>query len=591
MKGRLISASAASLFTLALLSSCENGGPEPYGATPSPAQVRWQQMERNMFIHFGPNTFSGREWGDGTEPEDMFNPTDLDCRQWARTAKEAGFKGIIITAKHHDGFCLWPNPVSTHTVAQSSWRGGEGDVLKELSEACREYGLKFGVYISPWDRFDPHYGSPEYNDVFVKTLESALGSYGEVYEQWFDGANGEGPNGKKQVYDWPLFHSTVRSLQPDAIMFSDVGPGCRWCGNESGSNGRTSWSTLNVGNFTPGAGAPPIDTLQSGNVHGDSWIPSETDVSIRPGWFWRESENARVKSVNRLLQIYYESTGRNSLMLLNVPPDTRGHIHEIDSTRLMEFARAFDEIFSRDLAEGSSVKASSSWGRKYSPSNVLSGNYDSYWASKEGELTPSLTISFPEERTFNRVSIQEYIPLGQRVASFTIESLTKDGQWEQIASETTIGYKRIVLTETVTTSAIRISIKKSYAEPVISRVQVFMDNIYSPEVEVFSRGETMLLGEPLVVDAGSVRNISGFVYGPSYRGEGGVIIEYDLESSLDGKNWTKVIEGGQFDNIVNNPTDREVELPKTVRARYLRLIPLRSNYASTYGVSTFDITE
>ena len=586
-----ISMAAGVLATVLAVSSCGKGGPAPYGATPTPAQVKWQMMERNMFIHFGPNTFSGKEWGDGTEPEDMFNPTDLDCRQWARTAKDAGFKGIIITAKHHDGFCLWPNPVSSHTVAQSSWRNGQGDVLKELSEACREYGLKFGVYISPWDRFDPHYGTPEYNDVFVKTLQSALGSYGEVYEQWFDGANGEGPNGKKQVYDWPLFHNTVWSLQPDAIMFSDVGPGCRWCGNESGSNGRTSWSTLNVGDFTPGAGAPPIDTLQCGNVHGDSWVPSETDVSIRPGWFWRESENTRVKSVNRLLQIYYESTGRNSLMLLNVPPDTRGHIHEIDSTRLMEFARAFDEIFSKDLALGAVAESSSQWGRKFSPSNVLSGNYDEYWASAKGDLTPSITITFPEQRTFNRVSLQEYIPLGQRVAAFTIEALSEDGQWKKIGSETTIGYKRIVLTETVSSSAIRVSITKSYAEPVLSRVQVFMDSIYQSEQEQIARGVTRLLEEPLTADAGRVEDITGFVYGPSYKGEGGVIIEYDLEASLDGKNWTKVLSNQQFDNIVNNPTDREIELPSPVRARYLRLIPLRSNYSSTYGVSTFDINE
>lgn len=577
-------------FAAALICSCGRG-PEPYGAVPSPAQVRWQMMERNMFVHFGPNTFSGREWGDGTEPEDMFNPTDLDCRQWARTAKEAGFKGIIITAKHHDGFCLWPNPVSSHTVAQSSWRGGEGDVLRELSDACREYGLKFGVYISPWDRFDPTYGSDEYNDVFVKTLQSALGSYGEVYEQWFDGANGEGPNGKKQVYDWPLFHETVRSLQPDAVMFSDVGPGCRWCGNESGSNGRTSWSTLNTEGFSPGAGSPPTDTLQRGNVHGAEWIPSETDVSIRPGWFWRESENSRVKSVNRLLQIFYESTGRNSLMLLNVPPDTRGHIHEIDSTRLMEFARAYDAIFSVDLAKGSSVEASSSWGRKYNPSNLLSENYDSCWASGKGEMTPSITVTFPERRAFNRVSLQEYIPLGQRIASFSLEVLMEDGTWKEIASETTIGYKRIVLTETVTSSAIRINILKSYAEPVLSRVQVFMDDIYVPEEENISPGVTMKMGDPLTLDLGKLRNVSGFVYGPAHRGEGGVVMEYDLESSLDGAKWTKVISGGEFDNIVNNPTDREVGLPSAIRARYLRLTPIRSNYSSTYGVSTFDVLE
>ena len=215
-----------------LATSCANDAPAPYGPLPTPSQVAWQQMETNMFVHFGPNTFSGKEWGDGTEPEDMFAPDSLDCRQWVRTAKLAGFKGIIITAKHHDGFCLWPNPESVHTVAQSSWRDGKGDVLKELSDACREYGVKFGVYISPWDRHDPHYGTPEYNNVYIRTLQSALTSYGEVFEQWFDGACGEGPNGKRQVYDWPAFNAAVAEMQPGAVIFSDIGPGCRWVGNE-----------------------------------------------------------------------------------------------------------------------------------------------------------------------------------------------------------------------------------------------------------------------------------------------------------------------------------------------------------------------
>ena len=239
MRSRFLFAALA----LSVISCAE----KPYGPVPSPSQLEWQAMEMNMFCHFGPNTFSGKEWGDGTEAEDLFNPTDLDCRQWAATAKAAGFKGILITAKHHDGFCLWPSPVSSHTVAQSAWRDGQGDVLREISDACREYGLKFGVYISPWDRNDPHYGTPAYNDVYVKTLESVLGgAYGPIFEQWLDGANGEGPNGKKQQYDWPLFHETILRLQPQAVIFSDVGPGCRWVGNEKGRAGRTNWAEVSV---------------------------------------------------------------------------------------------------------------------------------------------------------------------------------------------------------------------------------------------------------------------------------------------------------------------------------------------------------
>jgi alpha-L-fucosidase len=473
---------AAILVVAIVLHACGNTGtsqaPEPYGPLPSDSQVEWQKMEMNMFAHFGPNTFTGREWGLGTEAEDIFNPTGLDCGQWASIAKAAGFKGIIITAKHHDGFCLWPSPESSHTVAQSPWKDGKGDVLKELSEACAEEGLKFGVYISPWDRNDPRYGSLPYNDAFVNTVESVLGgAYGEIYEQWFDGANGEGPAGKKQEYDWPRFNGTVLRLQPDAVIFSDVGPGCRWVGNESGSAGRTNWSTLDIEGFTPGAGSPPTDTLNAGNVHGTAWIPAETDVSIRPGWFWRESENDKVKSVKHLLKIYYESVGRNSLLLLNVPPDTTGHLNAADSTRLMEFRSALDEIFTQDLSEGAVAKASTTRGKAFKARNILDDDYDTYWAAPDGETSATLTVSLNGEKTFNRVMLQEYIPLGQRIRSFTIEAQDTDGSWREIASETTVGYKRIVLTERTTTKILRINITGAYACPTINGFGLYLDNI------------------------------------------------------------------------------------------------------------------
>ena len=474
MKGLL---SIVSVAGIALVASCGKvTPPEPYGAVPTPQQVEWQKMEMNMFAHFGPNTFTGLEWGLGTEAEDIFNPTALDCDQWASIAKEAGFKGIIITGKHHDGFCLWPNPVSNHTVAQSPWKDGKGDVLKELSEACAKEGIKFGVYVSPWDRNDPHYGTPEYNDVYVKTLETVHdGRYGEIFEQWFDGANGEGPNGKKQVYDWPRFHETVLKYSPNAIMFSDVGPGCRWVGNESGVAGRTNWSTLNTKGFTPGAGSPSTDTLNTGNVHGAVWHPAETDVSIRPGWFWRESENDKVKSLKKLLSIYYTSVGRNSLLLLNVPPDNRGLIHEADAARLKEFKAALDEIFKDNLADGAKAKATNVRGRGFGAENILDGNFDSYWATKDGINEASVTFNLAGEKTFNRVLIQEYIPLGQRVKSFTVEAEGPDGQWKEIARETTIGYKRIVPTEKVTTSKVRVNLV-AYAPVVINGFGLYLDN-------------------------------------------------------------------------------------------------------------------
>jgi len=463
---------------LHLAAACTVRPPEPFGACPTPQQLAWQQMEMNLFCHFGPNTFTGAEWGDGTEPEDIFQPTDLDCRQWTSTARAAGFQGVILTAKHHDGFCLWPSPESAHTVAQSTWRNGQGDVLRELSEACAAEGIQFGVYISPWDRNDPRYGSAAYNEAFVRTLESVLdGRYGPVFEQWFDGACGEGPTGRRQVYDWPLFNATVKRLQPQAVIFSDVGPGCRWVGNERGEAGRTNWSTLEVEGFEPGAGSPPVEVLNGGTPGASHWAAAETDVSIRPGWFWRASETAQVKSVQELLRIYYESVGRNSLLLLNVPPDTRGRIDAVDSLRLMEFRAALAAVFAVDQAAGATVSGPSR-GRGFAPANVLFCDYDRYWALPDDRTAASLTLEFPEPRTFNRILLQEYIPLGQRIAAFHAEILTPEGAWQEIARETTVGYKRLVLTPTVTTAALRLVIDDALACPTLTRVALYNDTIY-----------------------------------------------------------------------------------------------------------------
>ena len=577
--------------------SCSVQEPAPFGVTPTKAQVEWQKNEYTMFVHFGPNTFTGAEWGSGKEKAEIFNPTALDCGQWASVAKAAGMKGIILTAKHHDGFCLWPNPVSNHTVAQSPWKDGKGDVLKELSEACREYDLGFGIYISPWDRNDPHYGTDEYNDVFVQTLEHALGSYGHVFEQWFDRACGEGPNGKQQVYDWPLFNSTVLKMQPDAIIFSDYGPGCRWVGNESGSAGRTCWSTINVNEDFTGP-ALSLKDLNVGIKGGNHWAAAETDVSIRPGWFWRESENSKVKSLQHLLKIYYESVGRNSLLLLNVPADSRGLIHEVDSVRLMELRAALDEIFSVDLSEGAEVDASNVRGglRRFKPQNLLSDDFDKYWAVDDSVTTASFVVTLPEVRTFNRVQLQEYIPLGQRVSAFSIDALAEDGSWQPIARETTIGYKRIVHVPTTTTTAVRVNIEESEACPVLNGFALFMDNIYTSfEMSNVPSGEVKPASEPLIADMGKVTPIRGFVYAPKLNGEDGVIVNYRVEISDDGNSWTEISPIITFNNIVNNPISQEVTFSRYVGARYLKLIPVRvleaagnsSSDSPTYGVSAF----
>ena len=448
--------------------------PAPYGVTPTPYQIEWQQLEYYMFIHFGPNTFTDVEWGDGKEDPKVFNPTALDCRQWAATAKAAGMKAIIITAKHHDGFCLWPSKYSTHTVRESAWKDGKGDVLKELSDACREYGLKFGVYLSPWDQNHPQYGTSEYNQVFSNTLDEVLGNYGHVFEQWFDGANGESPNGKRQVYDWDLFHGTVYRNQPQAIIFSDVGPGCRWIGNESGVAGETNWSSINIAGFAPGRDAPSRNILNTGEIGGEAWVPAEADVSIRPGWFYSPTTDDRVKSLAKLLDIYYTSVGRNSNLLLNVPPDRRGLIHPNDSARLIAFRRVIDETFAVNLAKGATITADHTRGQssRYGTKNLTDGNFDTYWAADDDRLSASITIDFGKEQTFNRLMIQEYIPLGQRVKSFCVEYWDGDA-WKMIDRQTTVGYKRILCFPMITTSKLTVHIEEALACPLLNGIGVY----------------------------------------------------------------------------------------------------------------------
>ena len=463
------------VFILLLASSCkEDSAPAPYGVLPSPKQVEWQKMEYYMFVHFGPNTFTDVEWGNGRENPDVFAPTDLDCRQWAQTAKLAGMKGIIITGKHHDGFCLWPSAYSTHTVRESSWRDGKGDVLKELSEACAEYGLKFGVYVSPWDQKHPEYGRGGYNEVFAGTLSEVLTNYGEVFELWLDGAYGGNPDSTFR-YDWKLFHETAYSKRPELIIFSDIGPDCRWVGNERGKAPSTNWSRLDTDGFAPGGFAPSHDTLGQGNVHGKYWIPAECDVSLRPGWFYSPSTDDKQKSVEHLMDIYYSSVGHNSTLLLNVPPDRRGKIPAADSLRLMEFAAARAEAFGADYTEGGQIVAEHTrGGGKFGAENMVDGHYDTYWATDDEVTQSSFTVSFEKETPISGAMIQEYIPLGQRIKEFSIEYIGAEGEsWREIYRGTTIGYKRLVRFDQVNALKVKFNILDSFACPLINNVEIY----------------------------------------------------------------------------------------------------------------------
>ena len=472
------------IFVALVLSSCsQTPPPEPVEPVPSERQLAWHNLEFYAFVHFNMNTFTNMEWGFGDESPELFNPTELDCRQWARVCKEAGMKGIILTAKHHDGFCLWPSAYTEHSVKNSPWKNGKGDVVKELSEACKEYGLKFGVYLSPWDRNNADYGKPEYITYFRNQLRELLTNYGDIYEVWFDGANGGtgwygGANEERRIdrttyYDWENTRKIVRELQPLACMFSDAGPDIRWVGNESGWAGETNWSILKRDEFAPGV-VSDVKFLQQGQIDGTHWLPAEVDVSIRPGWYYHPSEDHKVKTLPQLLDIYYNSIGRNASFLLNLPVDTRGLVNENDVRQLKRLSDAIKADFKDNLASGKDVSASDTRGnsKQYKPENVTDNDPETYWATDDGVIASSITIDFKEPTEFNRFLVQEYIPLGQRVKEFTLEAQVDD-EWEQIDSQTTIGYKRILRFPNVVASKLRLNIKDAKACPVISNIEVY----------------------------------------------------------------------------------------------------------------------
>ena len=442
--------------------------PKPFGPVPTAAQLRWQQLDYYAFVHFGMNTFTDHEWGEGRAPAADFNPTQFDAEQWARVVKAAGMKGIIITAKHHDGFCLWPSATTEYSVKNSKWRNGKGDVLKDLSAACKKYGLKFGVYISPWDRNHPLYGMPKYNRVYKEQWQEVLTNYGDVFETWLDGAN---DNKKRMVYDFDGFFATIRKYQPNAIIFSDAGPDIRWVGNEKGMAGETNWATRdNEGSFP---GFADEKALNVGDENGPSWIPAECDVSIRPGWFYHAEEDSKVKSVEQLLDIYYGSVGRNCNLLLNIGVDRRGLVNEADVKRLIEFRNALNDEFKANLAHGkitaTDVRRKS---RSYAADQVLDGDPTTYWATDDGVTSASLELDFGKDVEFNRFLVQENITLGQRVRKFSVQ--ISDGKgWRTIAEQTTIGYKRILRFPKVRTRKLRFVIEDAKACPTITNIEIF----------------------------------------------------------------------------------------------------------------------
>lgn len=598
--------------------SCTSGKvlpPEPILPVPEPKQVEWQQMETYAFIHFGLNTFNDREWGYGDTDPKTFNPTNLDCEQWAQTLVKAGMKGVILTAKHHDGFCLWPFEGTDYSVKNSPWKNGQGNVVKELSEACKKYGLKFAVYLSPWDRHQANYGTPEYLPYFYAQLHDLLTNYGPVFEVWFDGANGgDGWYGgakdirtidRKNYYNYPRIYEMLDSIQPQAIIFSDGGPGCRWVGNEKGFAGATNWSFLRKGEVHPGY--DKSYELQYGHPDGNQWVPAECDVSIRPGWFYHPEEDDRVKSPDQLVDLYYRSVGHNATLLLNFPVDRRGLIHPVDSANAVRFHEMIQQQLKTNLVAGMTPKVSNERGGDFVASALTDDNFDTYWATEDGVTTADIEFSFDMPTRMNRMMLQEYIPLGQRVKAFVVEYLDKD-TWLPVKlneETTTIGYKRLLRFETVETKGIRIRITDARGPLCLSNVGVYdagnvsdsfvekVEDIESvpyllPDVKAEEAAKAsdkqaqttcFVEGDRLLIDLQEERLVSSLHFLPD-QGEPnkGLIANYEIRVGVSKDAVNQLVKSGEFSNIQNNPVMQSVFFTP-VKARYIELKATRMIHA------------
>ena len=576
---------------------------------PEQKQVDWQRMETYAFIHFGLNSFCDREWGYGDTDPKMFNPKRLDCEQWVKTLMAAGMKGVILTAKHHDGFCLWPFEGNDYNVSKSPWRNGKGNVVKELSEACKKHGLKFAVYLSPWDRSRADYGSPSYVDYFHSQLRDLLTNYGPVFEVWFDGANGgDGYYGgardkrtidRKNYYNYPRIYQILDSLQPQAVVFSDGGPGCRWVGNEKGFAGETNWAFIPKNTVYPGY--PNYPELQFGYPDGDQWTAAECDVSIRPGWFYHPEEDDKVKSPEQLADLYYRSVGHNATLLLNFPVDRNGLINPIDSANAVNFHKLIQRELGNNLVAGMKPKVSNERGGQFAAQALTDGSWDTYWATGDGVTSADITFTFKKARKMNRIMLQEYIPLGQRVKKFAVEWLDKNGTWkavEQGEETTTIGYKRLLRFLTVETKGLRVRILDSRGPICMNNIGVYYGGedaqlTWSPAsvamksvpfslkgfdeaqlAKVVDRNPATVLfadKNELLIDLGRDTKVSTLMYLPDQsENRHGLIHSYTLAACKADGTDEHVLSSGEFSNIQNNPVLQTITF-EPATTRYLKL--------------------
>ena len=583
--------------------------PAPLLPLPEQKQVDWQRMETYAFIHFGLNSFCDREWGYGDTDPKMFNPKRLDCEQWVKTLIAAGMKGVILTAKHHDGFCLWPFEGNDYNVSKSPWRNGKGNVVKELSEACKKHGLKFAVYLSPWDRSRADYGSPSYVDYFHSQLRDLLTNYGPVFEVWFDGANGgDGYYGgardkrtidRKNYYNYPRIYQILDSLQPQAVVFSDGGPGCRWVGNEKGFAGETNWAFIPKNTVYPGY--PNYPELQFGYPDGDQWTAAECDVSIRPGWFYHPEEDDKVKSPEQLADLYYRSVGHNATLLLNFPVDRNGLINPIDSANAVNFHKLILRELGNNLVAGMKPKVSNERGGQFAAQALTDGSWDTYWATSDGVTSADITFTFKKAQKMNRIMLQEYIPLGQRVKKFAVEWLDKNGTWkavEQGEETTTIGYKRLLRFLTVETKGLRVRILDSRGPICMNNMGVYYGGedaqlTWSPAsvamksvpfslkgfdeaqlTKVVDRNPATVLfadKNELLIDLGRDTKVSTLMYLPDQsENRHGLIHSYTLAACKADGTDEHVLSSGEFSNIQNNPVLQTITFEPTT-TRYLKL--------------------
>lgn len=595
---------------LALLSACTPAAkaPEAILPVPKPKQVEWQKMETYAFVHFGLNTFNDREWGYGDSDPKTFNPARLDCEQWVKTFVNAGMKGVILTAKHHDGFCLWPTQLTEYCIRNTPYKDGKGDIVGELAAACKKHGIKFAVYLSPWDRHQANYGTPEYVDYFHKQLRELMTNYGEVFEVWFDGANGgDGWYGgakdtrnidRKTYYNYPRIYEILDELQPQAVVFSDGGPGCRWVGNENGFAGATNWSFLRAGEVYPGY--PKYRELQYGHADGNQWVAAECDVSIRPGWFYHPEEDDRVKTVDQLTDLYYRSVGHNATLLLNFPVDRDGLIHPVDSANAVNFHKNIQKQLADNLLAGLSPKASDERGRNFSAKATTDDSWDTYWATSDSVTSATIEFDLPKTEKVNRMMIQEYIPLGQRVKSFVVE-YDKDGEWLPVKlneETTTVGYKRLLRFETVSTDKLRIRFTDARACLCINNIEAYYagetadtftlkaEELKSVPFSVADVAEEeskkcmdkdagttcFVSGNKVVFDLGEERTITSFHYLPDQSEYNkGLISGYELSAGNDASGANNpVVAAGEFSNIKHNPILQSVYFTP-LKARYVVL--------------------